>query len=141
MNSGTSVVLKQRNTLDDLAVGQSAVRDFLDRHGVSARTQFNVDLVFEEVVTNIMRYGFEPDQALGGVELTLSLAADGVNLEFDDTGRPFNPLEAAEPSLPSSLATAKVGGLGIMLVRKAARHLSYERRADHNVLHVCISLR
>lgn len=55
-----------------------------------------------------------------------------------DQGWPFNPLEQPDPVPATSLAEAKVGGLGIMLVRKAASSLAYERANGRNLVQVVI---
>ncbi len=144
MTSTDCVVLKLRNTLDDLAAGQDSVLEFLGRRGISARTQFSVGLVFEEVVTNIIRHAYGDDFSVvadDAIEVTLSVAEEGVELNFADRGPPFNPLEVGDPGLPRTLGEAKVGGLGIMLVRKTARHLAYQRCDERNCLRVSIPLR
>jgi anti-sigma regulatory factor (Ser/Thr protein kinase) len=52
-----------------------------------------------------------------------------VELTFEDDGRPFNPLEAAPSQPPTSIETAKIGGLGIPLVARLSASLRYERPA------------
>jgi serine/threonine-protein kinase RsbW len=52
----------------------------------------------------------------------------------EDTGRQFDPTQVTPPVLAKSLAEAKVGHLGIHLVRRFASGMHYERRGDHNRL-------
>jgi len=54
--------------------------------------------------------------------------------ELEDDGRPFNPLEAAEPDLSIPLEERKIGGLGIFLVRKFTTDLAYQRHDEKNLL-------
>jgi anti-sigma regulatory factor (Ser/Thr protein kinase) len=139
------MVMKLRSSLEDLASGQELAREFLARHGVGAKTQFGVDLVIEEIVSNILRYAYVNDSSMvkhkgDSVNVTVSLVTDGVDLEFEDHGQPFNPLEAKEPNLPQSLEEARIGGLGIKLVRNQAQRMAYLRRNEHNCLYVSIPL-
>ena len=145
------VVMKLHTSLEDLASGQEMAREFLTRHGVGARTQFGVDLVIEEIVGNIIRYAYVKDSSsgekeLGGkgigdtIDVTVSLAMDSVDLSFMDQGQPFNPLDVSEPAVPRSLEEARIGGLGIKLVRKAARRMEYRRQDENNCLDVSIPM-
>jgi anti-sigma regulatory factor (Ser/Thr protein kinase) len=150
-----SVVMKLKTSLEDLAAVQEMAREFLTRHGVGAKTQFGVDLVIEEIVSNILRYAYAKDSAAVGkermgndkgesngntIDVTVSLAAESVDLNFIDQGQPFNPLEVSEPILPRSLQAARIGGLGIKLVRNQAQRLAYLRRDEQNCLYVSIPL-
>jgi len=122
----------------ELVRGLEALSALLDAGGVGPRARFQAELVFEEIVTNVIRYGYD-DQELHLVEVAVRVDDDDVVMVVSDDGKPFDPLERASPELPNSLAEAHVGGLGIMLVRKAAREITYQRRDARNVLTVLIS--
>ena len=62
-------------------------------------------------------------------------------LTFDDDGPPFDPLERPLPAAAKSLEEAQLGGLRLLLVRKASPRLHYERTVDRkNRLTVAIAL-
>lgn len=120
----------------ELARGMTELGTILIRAGVGERPRFQAELVFEELVTNALRHGgLDRDDR---VEVTVSLAPEQVVLVVSDQGRPFNPLAQADPVPATSLAEAKVGGLGIMLLRKAASSLAYERAGDRNRIEAVI---
>jgi serine/threonine-protein kinase RsbW len=50
---------------------------------------------------------------------------------FEDDGLPFDPCSGPDPSLPRTLADAQVGGRGLLLVRRMATTLRYERTPTH----------
>lgn len=102
------------------------LRAWLDRNDIPAKAHFSAELVFEEVVTNIVKYGFE-EPAGQTVEVELSHDQAVLVMVFVDSGYAFDPLQKEDPVLPASIEEAKIGGLGLMLVRKASRALSYER--------------
>ena len=90
-------------------------------------------VVAEEVLTNVAKYGFEPDEA-PAIELRVSLADGAAVLEFRDGGRPFDPLSEAGPDLELPPEERPIGGLGLTLVRALVDEARYERRESQNVL-------
>jgi serine/threonine-protein kinase RsbW len=115
-----------------LAAGLETLGRALDAAGVSARVRFQAELVFEELVTNVIRYGYDEGEPFADIEVRVGPA--DVVMVISDAGRPFNPLERAEPTPAASLAEASIGGLGISLVRKATSDLRYERADGVNRL-------
>lgn len=117
------------------------LRHVLDRQALNATTRYNTELVFEEIVANIVghgaRNGREPD-----VCVTLEAHPDSIVLIFDDDGMAFDPRGRPDPVKAKSLEEAKVGGFGLMLVRHAASSLEYLRTAeDRNQLTVRVPRR
>jgi anti-sigma regulatory factor (Ser/Thr protein kinase) len=103
------------------------LRVALDACQVRGRARHHAELVFEEVVTNVIRHG---DAGSINVSLVCETQASAIVLTFDDDGRSFDPLQRPMPVLPKSLEEAPLGGLGLLLVRKASTHLHYERTTD-----------
>jgi sigma-B regulation protein RsbU (phosphoserine phosphatase) len=92
----------------------------------------NAHLVFEEIVNNISRYGFD-DGREHPIEITGDIEDAHLTLTFDDAGRPFDPRTQPAAKPAGSLEEATIGGRGILLVRAAARRLDYQRTASgHN---------
>jgi anti-sigma regulatory factor (Ser/Thr protein kinase) len=100
--------------------------------GITAPQRFEIDLVANEAVTNIISYGY-PGGRQGDIELRLAVADDRVTLEIEDDGKAFNPLEVDARHAPEGLDDAQVGGLGIHLIRMTMPDCQYRRDADHNV--------
>lgn len=123
---------------NDFARGAAELSNLLIAAGVDERPRFNAELVFEELVTNVIRYGDADGDPL--VEITVRVTPEHVVLVICDRGSPFDPLARPDPKLPGSLAEATVGGLGIMLARKAASSLDYARVDGRNQLQAVISL-
>lgn len=122
----------RRHSLDAVRRG---VLEFLAPHRPSERAIYAVELIVEEVLTNVVRYGYP---AGGEHEIELAVAIDGseIELRFADDGAAFDPTLAPEPPPPASLADARVGGLGIKLLRRFASGLAYERNDGRNCLTV-----
>ncbi len=102
--------------------------------GFTAEDLDRLELVVEEIVVNIARYGY--DQAESG-EAEVACAVEGprrLRLEVSDNGRAFDPLASAPPDFSRGLEDRPPGGLGIFLVRSIAESISWQRDGNRNVL-------
>lgn len=129
---GTLSVLL-RNDLSELQRLNQIVAQFVERHRLASELVFRVTLVLEEIITNVILYGYE-DGLEQEISVRLSWKAPYMKLEVEDDGRPFNPLEAPPPDKRKPLAERQVGGLGIHLVREMMDEVEYWRENDKNLL-------
>jgi anti-sigma regulatory factor (Ser/Thr protein kinase) len=107
------------------------LRRALDARELQPRARYNCELVFEEVVTNIIKHGYTDDRE-HRIEVSLDFPERSIVLRFYDDAVPFDPLQYAPSSQPpTSIRDIPVGGRGLTLLRKAAEHLHYERTPDH----------
>ena len=98
-----------------------------------------LELLIEEILVNIWRYSY-PEGAPGTVTVTYSVPRPGeLDVEVGDQGVEFDPLTATPPDLTLDLARRPVGGLGIFLLKRFARSLSYRREQGWNRLTFGIS--
>jgi anti-sigma regulatory factor (Ser/Thr protein kinase) len=105
------------------------LREALDAERVAGKARYDTELVFEEIIANIVAHGAHKDRETD-VRVTVETRADSIVLIFSDDGLPFDPRGQPEPVTPKSLAEAKIGGFGLVLVRHAASALDYVRTAD-----------
>jgi len=113
---------------EDFEQASADVRTAVARAGASERARRRADVVFEELVSNVIRHGHVG--RAGHIEVTVAHHADALVLTFEDDGQAFDPLRHPTPVQPGSLDEAPDGGLGLVLVRKASTHLQYERTPD-----------
>lgn len=111
------------------------VRQFGELHEVPSRTLYAVNLALDELVTNVVLYGFDDPKGREVIVRIATAAGELVAAVLDD-GKKFNPLEVAPPDLNAPLAQRDAGGLGIHLVRSLMDHVSYARDEEKNVLTV-----
>lgn len=114
--------------LERLAVG---VREFCAANSLDDDVEFELNLVLEELFVNTVRHG-GCEGVPGAAHVRLRCVADGVEVEFRDRGRPFDPTTAPDADIHASLGER--GGLGIHLVRGIMRDLHYEREGEWNQL-------
>ncbi|TAM79819.1 MAG: ATP-binding protein [Acidobacteria bacterium] len=131
MESRLSLVL--RNDLCELQRMSEAVSAWCRGNGISAATEFHVNLALDEIVSNVIRYGWKDDRE-HYVGVRACHSGNALDVEVEDDGAPFNPLEVPSPNLNCPPAERPVGGLGIHLVRQVMDRLEYQRLNDKNLL-------
>jgi serine/threonine-protein kinase RsbW len=109
-----------------------AFEAFIASRRVPARGRRRLLLALDEILSNIIRHGCP--QGSDTINVTFSMEADMIEIEFVDSAGPFNPLEAPLPDTTAALEARQPGGLGIALVRAMMDDVRYERRDGRNVL-------
>ena len=117
--------------IDNLDEVLDFVNDALDRHDCPSSMQNQIDIAVEEIFVNIARYAYEPQ--CGNVAIYIFVGEEIV-IRFEDSGKPYNPLEQADPDLDKPLNKRKIGGLGIFLVKQLMEKVVYTRVDNKNVL-------
>jgi anti-sigma regulatory factor (Ser/Thr protein kinase) len=102
-------------------------------HGLSETLISEVNLCLDELFTNIVSYGFKDDSA-HVIKFKINLNGNVLVLKIEDNGMPFNPLIKKESELPANIKNAKIGGLGIHIVKKLMDDIYYQRKRGKNRL-------
>jgi anti-sigma regulatory factor (Ser/Thr protein kinase) len=127
------VKLTVKNRIEDLLRVNSIFESFATQHEIGGRLRYHLLVSIEEILTNIIKYGFD-EQGVHPIHITFRLVLENVEMEFEDRGREFNPLEVDEPNLETALEDRQLGGLGIHLVKKMVDVAEYRREGDRNIL-------
>lgn len=125
------------NTPAALAEAQKGVHAFVSSHSVSSEAAYAIRLSIEELVSNIIRHGFD-DHEPHEIGVCLEILPRSIELTIEDDGRPFDPNSVAAVSVPSSLDEAPTGGMGLSLVRTIAGPIEYRRLDDRNLVRLRI---
>ena len=100
------------------------VREFFAERGIDADHAFDVDLVLEELFTNMVRH------ARGGTsEIEVGLDDDGtvLTMQLRDEGvEPWDPSQAPIPEVDRPIHERRPGGLGLHFIRRLTRDLRFE---------------
>ncbi len=136
--AASALALTLKNRRDAVEEARQAVDRLLAPHDPSAKLLFNVELILEEALMNLIWHAF-PDGTEHPIRLSVQVEPDDIVMRFEDDGVPFNPLTAPAPKLPTSIDDAVPGGLGLMLVRKSSRSVDYERLAGRNCMTVRVA--
>ncbi len=128
-----AITVQLKNSLSEIERLARIVDEFGERHQIEFQSVYNMNLALEEIVTNVISYGYD-DGAEHQIVARLSVEGGKWTAEVEDDGKPFNPLEAPEPNTAQSLEERPIGGLGIHLVRKLMDELEYRRNQGKNLL-------
>lgn len=121
-------------TLENLESVQNFIEQELKENGCQMKVLMQISIAVEEIYVNIAHYAYNPE--IGKATIFCSVEGEPlqVTLEFLDNGHPFDPLavEDADTTLPAG--ERKIGGLGILLVKKSMDQLSYAYKDGQNIL-------
>ncbi len=94
---------------------------------------FEVSLAIEEWYVNVVKYGFG-EKNIGRVVVRFSLSEGVLEVELRDNGAKFDPHSIPPPERPESVEGARIGGLGIHLLRSLMDETDYKRVEGENIL-------
>lgn len=121
---------KKENVPDML----SLISDFGKEHNLPEEFNNELVVVGDELFSNIIKHGYEEK----GGPLFVRLLFDDDRNEFAftiiDKAKAFNQLEVNNPGVGSNPKTQKVGGLGIIIVKKIMSEYAYDRINGKNIL-------
>ncbi len=130
------IVLKNR--LPEIESFQRRLEKMLREEGFSDELVHDLSLVCEEVLVNIVHYGYEGDKSEREIKVGLSVDhRREVRLEIRDDAVAFDPLAAEERDADDE----RPGGWGIPMLKTLTDHVEYAREGSENVLTVLRSER
>jgi sigma-B regulation protein RsbU (phosphoserine phosphatase) len=125
--------LTVRDKLEDLPLIVSCVEEISRTWNLSSKASMEVNLVLEELFTNIVFYAFA-DKKEHKIDIIFELLSPGLlQIRIEDDGRHFDLLEASEEvKTDGPLEERKIGGLGIHFVKQMMDGMKYTRKGGKN---------
>ncbi len=121
--------IKLPNQLKYLSAVASLVTETCRIHQLNKKDIEDILLAIDEACTNIIKYAYEVG-SLRDFTIRLAFNPGTVSIEFQDRGRPFNPLEPNPPDLDAAIERQDAGGLGIYLIKKIMDRTEYHYSVD-----------
>ena len=123
------------NRMSEIERLSAEVDRFGADHDLHDETLFQLQLVLDELVSNVIKYAYSDG---GDHEILVRIEADdgGWQAEIRDSGKAFDPLKAAPPLLDAAIEDRPIGGLGIHIVLSMMDSVTYRREDGCNVLTV-----
>jgi anti-sigma regulatory factor (Ser/Thr protein kinase) len=122
-----------KNDLAEIARLSESVDEIGRNHGIAAEVLYAVNLALDEILTNVISYGYA-ESGERVIQVRLTIAAGELVAEIEDDACPFNPLEAPAPEVNAPLQEKPLGGLGIHLARTMTDGMAYRRENGKNIL-------
>jgi len=125
--------IKIKNEISEMAKIVPLLHDYCDKNRLSQKTTNSVDLVLDEIINNIISYGYD-DEEPHHIEIYLWIENDKLHLIIEDDAKEFNPLELSGVDTESSIDNRKIGGTGLYLVHTMMDELQYTYLNNKNRL-------
>ncbi len=135
MAMSVETTLRLRNDFDELTAVAEATTNFLEENAAGPDVVFAANLAIEELVTNIIKYGYD-DEAAHEITVHLAKNAEILHIRICDDGHAFNPFDQPEPDTTLPADERDIGGLGIHFVRHMLDSCAYQREDGRNIVTV-----
>ena len=126
-----SIVLT--NDISEVGKLNAFVEEIGNEFSLSSDIIFNLNLVLEEAVVNVINYAY-PKEEHEFIYLSACMHEGSIVLVLTDTGKEFDPTLAPEVDITLSADERQIGGLGIFLIRQIMNEVRYERIDGKNIL-------
>jgi Anti-sigma regulatory factor (Ser/Thr protein kinase) len=122
-----------KNKISELEKVAQFVEEIGEELGLSMEPQMNLNLVMEEMVTNVIFYAYPQDEE---ADIELLAKSDGKELTFvlSDQGKEFDPTAKEDADLDVNPAERELGGMGIFIVKNIMNKVTYQRLEGKNLL-------
>lgn len=128
--TATADFVSDRSELTKL---EGFTEDFAQGAGLSDKDLFALQIIVEELVTNVIDYGGVP-AGEHAVRVDLSTEDGELLIRMTDRGAEYNPLLREDPDVTLSAEERPIGGLGVHFCKKLTDAQSYARVDGQNVL-------
>lgn len=113
---------------------ETFVAAFFAQHGLCFDDRSRTLIALEELITNLLKYGYGERDVRGLAELGLALeAGPRLVVELVDDGCPFDPFAQPAPDFSQTLEDRSYGGLGLHIVRALTEGTAYRRVEGRNL--------
>ena len=109
------------------------VEEIGEELGLNMELQMNLNLVMEEMVSNVIFYAYPEGE---DAEIELLAKSDGKELTFvlSDQGKEFDPTAKEDANPDINPADREIGGMGIFIVKNIMNKVTYQRLEGRNLL-------
>lgn len=122
-----------RNELGQVSYVADRLAPLLEIWRVAPNIAYRVQLVLEEVLSNVVRHAF-PDGGVHAISVLVAFDGEGIDIRVRDDGIEFDPSAAPDVDVTLPLELRRVGGLGLHFVRQLTRYFEYRREDGFNDL-------
>jgi serine/threonine-protein kinase RsbW len=125
------------NKVSELEKIAAVVDDLSDRWSLPPKTALQLNLVLEELVTNVMFHG-HTDGLEHDIQIEFTRGeGNTISVVVSDDAPEFNLVDQPDDArVDKSLDERKIGGLGIHFVKTVMDRVEYARRGGKNVVTV-----
>ena len=110
------------------------IEELGDELGLDMELRMNLNLVMEEMVSNVIFYAY-PEGTDATIELVAESKGQELTFVLTDRGREFDPTlkDDADPDI-NPIDREGLGGMGIFIVKNIMNQVTYQRLEGKNLL-------
>jgi serine/threonine-protein kinase RsbW len=125
--------IKIKNHVEELEKVNQFVEEICEELGLDMELQMNLNLVLEEMVSNVIFYAYPKGTP---EEIELAAESDGKELTFvlSDSGIEFDPTAKEDADPDVNPMDRDIGGMGIYIVKNIMNKVTYQRLEGKNLL-------
>lgn len=125
--------LRIKNQISELERVAQFIEEIGEELHLDMELQMNLNLVMEEMVSNVIFYAYPKES---DSEIELLAKSDGKKLTFvlSDQGKEFDPTAKEDADPDVNPAEREIGGMGIFIVKNIMNHVTYQRLEGKNLL-------
>jgi len=122
-----------KNQVGELERVNQFIEEISEELGLGMELQMNLNLVMEEMVSNVIFYAYPEGKA---ADIELSAESNGKELTFvlSDQGKEFDPTAKEDADPDVSPVEREIGGMGIFIVKNIMNQVTYQRLEGKNLL-------
>lgn len=120
--------------IEDIRAITDFVEEEMDRLGCPMKYIIQINIAMDEILSNIIRYGYAKQTGPITVEVIHHEDPRCVYIRFADEGIPYNPITAIDPDITLSAEERDIGGLGIFMVKQTMDDIKYKYENGQNIL-------
>lgn len=125
--------IKIVNDVGELERVAQFVEEIGQELGLDLEMQMNLNLVMEEMVSNIIFYAY-PKGVVEPIELVAESNGKELTFVLSDQGKEFDPTLKEDPDMNANPAERGIGGMGIFIVKNIMNNVTYQRLEGKNLL-------
>ena len=125
--------LKLKNQVDELQRLNLFIEEICGELGLDMQLQLDLNLVLEEVVSNVIYYAY-PEGTIADIELLAEYDGKVLTLVLSDQGKHFDPTAKEDLDNDDHPADRELGGMGIYNVKNIMNEVTYQRLEGRNLL-------
>ena len=125
--------IRIKNQVNELERVNQFVDEICEELGLGMELQMNLNLVIEEMVSNVIFYAYPQEKS---EEIELTAESDGKELTFvlSDKGMEFDPTKKEDADPNVNPMDRDIGGMGIYIVKNIMNQVTYQRLEGKNLL-------
>lgn len=120
--------------IDEIPKMIDFIKSFCEKHEIPREFVNNLCVVCDEITSNIVNYGYENKGGDIFMRQLYNKDKKEYVLTVIDRAPAFNPLEVDNPMVSGDAENQRIGGLGILIVKKIMTEYAYDWINNKNIL-------